>query len=67
MELVEGPFKHLTGFWKFQPLDGGCHVSLDMRFEFKNTLTRLALGGPFNKFANTLMDAFIQRAHDMYG
>ncbi len=67
MELVEGPFKHLTGVWRFQPVDGGCHISLDMRFEFKNTLTRLAMGGPFNKIANTLMDAFIQRAHDLYG
>lgn len=67
MELVEGPFKHLTGDWRFEPLEGGCRVSLDMQFEFKNKLVRLAMGGPFHKIANTLMDAFIQRAHSLYG
>lgn len=67
MELVEGPFKHLTGIWRFEPLEDGCRVSLDMRFEFKNNLVRLAMGGPFHKFANSLMEAFIKRAHTLYG
>lgn len=68
MELVEGPFKHLTGEWEFESLPGGgCRVSLDMRFEFKSKLARMAMGGPFHKIANTLMDAFINRAQTVYG
>lgn len=68
MELVEGPFQHLTGQWQFEPLaGGGCRVSLDMRFEFKSRLARLAMGGPFHKIANTLVDAFIKRARTVYG
>lgn len=67
MELVEGPFQHLTGIWNFEPADGGCRVSLDMRFEFKSKLARMAMGGPFNKIVSTLIDAFIRRAHAVYG
>lgn len=67
MELVEGPFQHLMGIWKFEPLDSGCRVSLDMRFEFKSRLVSMAMGGPFHKVVNSLMDAFIKRAHDVYG
>lgn len=67
MELVEGPFRHLTGQWRFLPRDNGCRVSLDMRFEFKNRLVSMALGGPFNRIANSLMDAFIERARSQYG
>lgn len=67
MELVEGPFKHLTGEWQFEPLPSGCRVSLDMSFEFKNRLVRMTLGGTFNRLVNSLMDAFIERAHSVYG
>ena len=35
VRLVEGPFKHLNGFWRFDPLgEEGCKVSLDLEFEF---------------------------------
>jgi len=67
MELVEGPFQHLMGIWTFEPLDSGCRVSLDMRFEFKSKLARMAMGGPFHKVVNSLVDAFIQRARSVYG
>ena len=67
MELVEGPFEHLLGIWKFEPLASGCRVSLDMRFEFKSKLVRMAMGGPFHKMVNSLMEAFIERAHKVYG
>lgn len=67
IELVKGPFKHLTGEWQFESLPSGCRVSLDMSFEFKSRLIRMALGGPFHHVANSFMDAFIQRAHAKYG
>lgn len=67
MELVEGPFKHLRGVWQFEPLTSGCRVSLDMRFEFKSRIARITLGGPFHKIVNSLMEAFIERAHSVYG
>lgn len=68
MRLVEGPFRHLEGFWRFEPLgEQACKVSLDMDFEFANKLVGLALGSLFNQIANTLVDSFCKRAIDVYG
>lgn len=68
MRLVEGPFHHLEGFWRFQKLDEeACKVSLDLEFEFSNALVKLAFGGVFNKIASTMVDAFVERAHQQYG
>ena len=68
MRLVEGPFRHLDGFWRFEPLgEHACKVSLDMDFEFSNKLVGLAMGPIFNQIANTLVDSFCKRAIDVYG
>lgn len=68
MRLVEGPFRYLEGFWRFEPLgDQACKISLDMDFEFSNKLIGLALGSLFNQIANTLVDSFSKRAVDVYG
>jgi len=68
MRLVEGPFSHLEGFWRFEMLgDDACKVSLDLEYEFSNSLLKIALGPVFNQIANTLVDAFCARAVDTYG
>ena len=68
MRLVEGPFRHLDGFWRFEPIGAGaCKVSLDLDFEFSNSLMGMALGPLFNQIANTLVDSFCKRAVDVYG
>ncbi|RMD79260.1 MAG: type II toxin-antitoxin system RatA family toxin, partial [Gammaproteobacteria bacterium] len=68
MRLVEGPFRHLQGFWRFEPVgEGGCRVSLDLEFEFASRLMGLALGPVFHQIANTLVEAFSQRAAQVYG
>lgn len=68
MRLVEGPFRHLEGFWRFQPLrEDACKVSLDLEFEFSNALVGMAFGKIFVQIANTLVDAFVTRAEDVYG
>lgn len=68
MSLVEGPFKFLNGVWRFEPLgENGCKVSLNLEFEFSSKLVGLTVGPVFNKIANTLVDAFIQRADSVYG
>jgi ribosome-associated toxin RatA of RatAB toxin-antitoxin module len=68
MRLIEGPFKHLEGFWRFQPLrETACKVSLDLDFEFSNRLMNMAFGKIFTQIANTLVDAFVKRAEDVYG
>ncbi len=68
MHLVEGPFKHLIGSWKFTTIDNSaCRVELDMCFSFSNRLYEATLGPIFNQVANRLVSAFAQRAEDIYG
>lgn len=67
MRLVEGPFRRLDGYWRFQPLgDQGCKISLDLEFEFSSRLVKMAFGKIFNQIANRLVDAFVERAHAVY-
>lgn len=68
MRLVEGPFRHLEGYWRFDTLgEQACKVSLDLDFEFSNRLVGMAMGPVFSQIANTLVDAFCKRARDVYG
>lgn len=68
MRLLEGPFKHLQGFWRFDALaENGCKISLDLEFEFSNKLVSMAFGPVFSQIANTMVDAFCKRASEVYG
>lgn len=68
MKLVEGPFKTLEGVWSFQALDeGASKVSLDLEYEFSNVLLKMTVGPVFQQIADKLVDAFCQRANDIYG
>lgn len=67
MELVMGPFKHLTGQWKFDALgESACKIELVVKFEFSNPLTNLAFGAVFNQMAESFVDAFSKRARQVY-
>lgn len=68
IRLVEGPFKRLQGFWRFDPLgNAGCKVSLDLEFEFSNRVLEMVVGPVFNQIANSLVDSFLKRAAEVYG
>ncbi len=68
VKLVKGPFKHLTGHWLFEDkADNSCLITLDMSFEYKNALLKMALSTVFNKIVDSLVDSFIQRAKQLYG
>ena len=68
MELVDGPFSHLSGGWQFKALDTlGCKVSLEVEFEVKSRTTNRLLGRYFEDICNSLVDAFVRRAGDIYG
>lgn len=63
LELVEGPFRSLQGLWTFDDLaECRARVALDLEFEFSNRLIALAVGPIFHHLANSLVDAFVQRA-----
>lgn len=68
MQLLEGPFKHLSGIWTFQPLgESGCKVSLDLEFEMSSKLTQATLGSLIGEMMNAMVDAFGKRATQIYG
>ena len=70
MKLVNGPFSHLDGQWKFIPLGGdgqrACKVELELHYGFDNALGKL-IGPVFDKIAANLVDAFVKRAEQVYG
>jgi len=68
MKLIKGPFKILNGEWNFQDnSSGGSTVLLEMQFEFKNKLLKYTFGIAFKKITDSLVDAFIERANNIYG
>jgi ribosome-associated toxin RatA of RatAB toxin-antitoxin module len=66
MDLVEGPFRMLTGTWSFTPVaSNGCRIELLLRFQFSN-LFKSALFEPlFEETAASLVRAFVSRAQSM--
>jgi len=68
MRLLDGPFTKFTGIWRFQALsDEACKVSLEMEFEVGGLIAGAALGMVFKQVANTMVDAFVKRAKEIYG
>ncbi len=68
MRLVSGPFSHLHGVWTFEPLtDEASKISLNLEFDYSGAIMRATLGPLFNHAANSMVDAFCQRAQQLYG
>ncbi len=68
IELVEGPFKKLNGDWSFSELsETSCKIELKLDFDFSNRIVAVLIGPVFTQIANSLVDAFCRRAHQIYG
>lgn len=67
IRLIDGPFRHLEGFWQFDAMDGDrSKVSLDLEFEFSTKIIGMMFGPIFNQVASSLVDAFCKRAEVIY-
>jgi len=63
MDLHDGPFRHLTGTWRFQALDErACKVSLTLDFEPSNRLLQPPLSLGLRKLADQMVDDFVRVA-----
>ena len=68
MQLESGPFKALTGTWRFNQLgDLGCKVALDLRFEPENKVMGMAINPLMTQMAGQMVSAFCERANELYG
>jgi ribosome-associated toxin RatA of RatAB toxin-antitoxin module len=65
--LLDGPFKHLDGCWRFIPLSpSACKIEFRLHYEFSNKLLEKMVGPVFHYIANSFVDAFIHRAEKVY-
>jgi ribosome-associated toxin RatA of RatAB toxin-antitoxin module len=68
MKLLNGPFKHLDGFWRFVPLaEQACKVEFRLNYELSGKLMEKMAGPVFNHIANTFVEVFVKRALAIYG
>lgn len=74
--LVDGPFSQLDGAWRFTPLatpgapgqpSTACRVDFDLRYAFSSRALELVVSPVFDRIADTLVDAFVKRAEQVYG
>ena len=69
LRLLDGPFRHFEGQWRFSKVGGkrGCRVGLEVCFAFRGALRLLSLtqAGHFTDMADAVVDAFCRRAHDL--
>ena len=67
MQLMHGPFRDLTGEWRFEPIGTrGSRVHFRIEFEFKNRLSARAFNAVFESLCGTIVDAFVARAQKIY-
>ncbi len=67
IRLVSGPFRRLHGAWTFSAVEGGrTRIALELEFEFANRVMAFAIGPVFTQIANSLVDAFVKRADEVY-
>ncbi len=67
IRLINGPFSHLEGFWRFDETPEGCKVSFDLEFEFAGRMFSLLLGPIFEQVTDKMVDSFCDRAEVLYG
>ena len=67
MALHKGPFKNMSGQWKFESLtEQACRVSLQMDFAFANPVSQKLVGKVFQSLINEQLSSFERRAHQIY-
>lgn len=77
MQLLKGPFSRLGGRWTFTPLaapaglagtgaGAGSRVELALEYGFDSLALSLLVGPAFDRIANTMVEAFVERARTVY-
>ena len=65
----DGPFKYLDNHWVFEEAPDGksCAIDFYVDFEFRSRLMQKLIGVVFNEAVKRMVQAFENRAHDLYG
>ena len=67
LSLVDGPFRSLSGEWRFLQLgEQGSKITLRMNFDFRRGLVSAAFQRGFARIADHMVGEFCQRADEIY-
>jgi ribosome-associated toxin RatA of RatAB toxin-antitoxin module len=67
LSLVDGPFRQLSGEWRFQPLgEQGCKIALELAFDFSSSMLSAAFRRGFSNVADRLVADFCRRADALH-
>jgi ribosome-associated toxin RatA of RatAB toxin-antitoxin module len=68
IKLIDGPFRRLEGGWRFKPLaENACKIELQLSYDFSSKMFEKVIGPVFSQITNTLVEAFVKRADEVYG
>tara|TARA_Y100000748_G_C15466306_1_gene477019 strand:+ start:269 stop:706 length:438 start_codon:yes stop_codon:yes gene_type:complete len=63
LKLIDGPFSHLEGYWKFDELDDyNTKVTLYLEYKFDNKLIEMSIKPVFSGIMSSILDSFISEA-----
>ena len=63
LKLVDGPFSHLEGHWKFDEIDEfNTQVTLYLEYKFDNKLIEMSIKPVFSNIMSSILDSFISEA-----
>ena len=66
VDYLDGPLKHLSNEWRFEPSATGCTVDFTVDFSFRNSLFERIAGQVFDKALRRMIGAFEERAAALY-
>lgn len=68
VSYLEGPLKHLTNHWVFEPhASGGTEIDFYVDFEFHSKVLQTLIGALFHEAMRRIVAAFEERARRLYG
>jgi len=68
IRLEQGPFRHFSGEWHLAALGPeASKIEFCLAYEFQSTLMGKLAGPVLERMANTVVDAFVERAQTLYG
>ena len=68
VEYLNGPLQHLNNTWTFIPDgEGACTIDFFIDFEFRSKMLQKVMGVFFNEAVRRMVQAFEDRANDLYG
>ena len=67
VKAISGPFNKLITHYGFHDAEGGCEMSFDVDFAFKNRLLQRVAGTAFDLAMRRVAAAFEARAKALYG